>query len=361
MNHNHSISEDSDDSEDDVSTDGHYPHHIEQQTSIEKFLDEQDTTNECSLDDIKIIETIGTGTFGRVCLCRYKNTDKYVAMKILAITDVIRLKQVEHVKNEKNILCDIRHPFIVNLLWYTSNEVFLYMVFEYVSGGELFSYLRSVGRFSTVSSVFYSAEIVSALEYLHARNIVYRDLKPENLLLDKNGHLKITDFGFAKKLTDRTWTLCGTPEYLAPEIIQSKGHNKAVDWWALGVLIYEMLMGHPPFYDDNPFGIYERILSGKIEWSRHIDATAKDLIKRLLVQDRTKRLGNMKNGTEDVKRHRWFKNINWKDVLLRKLKPPFVPTVESEGDTRNFDDYEEIDWKSFRKPTEHERQLFDDF
>ena len=179
-------------------------------------------------------------------------------------------------------------------LWYTSNEIFLYMVFEYVSGGELFSYLRNAGRFSTATSAFYSAEIVSALEYLHARNIVYRDLKPENLLLDKNGHLKITDFGFAKRLTDRTWTLCGTPEYLAPEIIQSKGHNKAVDWWALGVLIYEMLMGYPPFYDDNPFGIYEKILSGKVEWSRHVDTTAKDLIKKLLVPDRTKRLGNMK-------------------------------------------------------------------
>ncbi|KAJ9594819.1 hypothetical protein L9F63_013856, partial [Diploptera punctata] len=286
---------------------------------------------------------------------------KYGAMKILAISDVIRLKQVEHVKNEKNILQEIRHPFIVNLRWHYRDSACLYMLFDYVCGGELFSYLRNAGRFNTSTANFYTAEIVLALEYLHAQSVVYRDLKPENLLLDRDGHLKITDFGFAKKLTDRTWTLCGTPEYLAPEIIQSKGHNKAVDWWALGVLIYEMLAGYPPFFDDNPFGIYEKILAGKIEWPRHLDPVAKDLIKKLLVQDRTKRLGNMKNGADDVKRHRWFKGMEWQDVYTRKLKPPIVPRVTYEGDTRNFDDYPEADWKSAPIVGEMEQKLFEDF
>ncbi|ODM87193.1 Protein kinase DC2, partial [Orchesella cincta] len=215
------------------------------------------------------------------------------------------------------------------------------MLFDYVCGGELFSYLRRAGKFSSATSSFYGAEIVCALEYLHGKSIVYRDLKPENLLLDREGHLKITDFGFAKMLKDRTWTLCGTPEYLAPEIIQSKGHNKAVDWWALGVLIYEMNCGYAPFYDDNNFSTYEKILAAKIEWPKYIDAVAKDMIKKLLVPDRFKRLGNMKNGAEDVKRHRWFRDVDWDDV------PPIIPKVSFDGDTRNFDEYpEEESWRT---------------
>ncbi|XP_073986374.1 protein kinase, cAMP-dependent, catalytic subunit 3 [Rhodnius prolixus] len=314
-----------------------------------------------TIDQLDIIKTIGTGTFGRVCLCREKETGDYLAIKILAISDVIRLKQVEHVKNEKEILADLKHPFIVNLWWHFHDSCYLYMVFDYVCGGELFSYLRNAGRFPCSTGMFYTAEIVVALEYLHSQSVVYRDLKPENLLLDKEGHLKMTDFGFAKKLTDRTWTLCGTPEYLAPEIIQSKGHNKAVDWWALGVLVYEMLAGYPPFFDKNPFGIYEKILAGKIEWSHHLDPIAKDLIKKLLVQDRTKRLGNMKNGAEDVKRHRWFKSMDWNDVILKKLKPPIVPCVRFEGDTRNFDNYPEAEWKAAPAVGENEENLFADF
>ncbi|CAH0556791.1 unnamed protein product [Brassicogethes aeneus] len=327
--------------------------------TTEEYSDED--KDEMDIEDFNIIKTIGTGTFGRVLLCKNKTSDEYGAMKVLCLADVIRLKQVEHVKNEKHILQEIRHPFIVNLLWCNRDDTCIYMLFEYVCGGELFSYLRNAGRFSTSTGNFYSAEIVSALEYLHSKSIVYRDLKPENLLLDKEGHLKITDFGFAKKLTDRTWTLCGTPEYLAPEIIQSKGHNKAVDWWALGVLIYEMLAGFPPFYDDNPFGIYEKILSGKIEWAKHLDPVAKDLIKKLLVQDRTKRLGNMKSGADDVKRHRWFKGIDWQEVVMRRLVPPIVPKIMYDGDSSNFDDYPEGDWKSTRTLEDSELKLFEDF
>jgi len=307
--------------------------------------------------------TLGTGTFGRVRLVSYEFRKlHYFALKMLKKTEIIRLKQVEHIKAEKNILQRITHPFIVTLFASFQDEKNLYMLMEYIIGGELFSQLRKVGRFSNDTSRFYAAEIVLALEYLHEKNIVYRDLKPENLLIDREGHMKITDFGFAKQVEDRTWTLCGTPEYLAPEIIQSKGHGKAVDWWALGILIYEMLAGYPPFYDENPFGIYQKILAGKIEFPRHFDANAKDLVKKLLTADRAKRFGCLKAGAEDVKKHKWFKGIDWVKAFNREMKPPFVPAYQSPNDTSNFDKYpDSAEDKTPLLQKEKDREMFSDF
>mmetsp|Transcript_15750 Transcript_15750/g.51659 ORF Transcript_15750/g.51659 Transcript_15750/m.51659 type:complete len:356 (-) Transcript_15750:1283-2350(-) len=294
-----------------------------------------------TLAELELLETLGTGTFGRVRICRHKRSGKFFALKILKKNEIIRLKQVEHILSEKAILAQIEHPFVVNLFSTYKDEKNLYMLMEYVPGGEIFSHLRRAGRFSNETTRFYTSSIVLAIQYLHAKDIVYRDLKPENLLLDGRGFLKITDFGFAKVVTDRTWTLCGTPEYLAPEIIQSKGHGKAVDWWAMGILIYEMLAGYPPFYDENPFGIYQKILAGKIEFPRHFDVNAKDLVKKLLSADRTKRIGNLKNGAEDIKKHKWFKGFDWHALLTCALTPPIVPEVRSDGDTHNFDRYPE--------------------
>ena len=229
----------------------------------------------------------------------------FFALKIMKKSEVVRLKQVEHIKNEKEILSEGNHPFIVTLYCAFQDERNLYMLLEFIIGGELFTHLRKAGKFANDHTRFYAAQIVMALQYLHNDSVVYRDLKPENLLLDMIGYLKITDFGFAKKVEDRTWTLCGTPEYLAPEIIQSKGHGKAVDWWALGILMYEMLAGYPPFYDEDPLGIYQKILEGKIKFPWHFDRHSKDLIKKLLTADLTKRLGNLKGGADDIKRHKW--------------------------------------------------------
>ncbi|XP_069053593.1 cAMP-dependent protein kinase catalytic subunit PRKX isoform X2 [Lepisosteus oculatus] len=281
------------------------------------------------LEDFDTVATVGTGTFGRVFLVKDKITRGYFALKAMKIPDVIRLKQEQHVHNEKAVLAEVNHPFLIRLFWTHHDDRFLYMLMDYVPGGELFSYLRNMGRFNNSTGLFYSAEIICAIEYLHSKEIVYRDLKPENILLDREGHMKLTDFGFAKKLVDRTWTLCGTPEYLAPEVIQSKGHGRAVDWWALGVLIFEMLSG--------------------------------DLIKKLLVTDRTRRLGNMKNGADDVKKHRWFKSIEWDVVPQRKLKPPIVPKVSHDGDTSNFEAYPEDEWKKEPPVPPKDLEIFKNF
>ncbi|ORY04817.1 Pkinase-domain-containing protein [Basidiobolus meristosporus CBS 931.73] len=302
---------------------------------------EENEKKKFSLKDFKLLQTLGTGTFGRVYLAQHIGTENYYAMKVLKKEVVVRLKQIEHINSEKQILSQIHFPFIVNLFCSFQDDNNLYMLLEYVIGGELFSHLRRAGRFTNDMTRFYAAEIVLAIEYLHSKDIIYRDLKPENLLLDDRGHIKITDFGFAKVVEDRTWTLCGTPEYLAPEIIQSKGHGKAVDWWALGILIFEMLAGYPPFFDDSPFGIYEKILEGRLMFPSHFDPAARDLIKKLLTNDRTKRLGNLKDGPEDVKKHKWFRGIDWQIVLERKVPAPIVPLFRYPGDTANFDRYPE--------------------
>mmetsp|Transcript_210 Transcript_210/g.358 ORF Transcript_210/g.358 Transcript_210/m.358 type:complete len:358 (-) Transcript_210:894-1967(-) len=306
-------------------------------------LRDADSTAYGNLEDLELMETLGTGTFGRVRLVQHKVTQKFLALKILLKSEVIRLKQVEHVINEKTILSQIKHPFIVNLFASYQNRQNLFMLMEYVPGGEMFSHLRRAGRFSDDAARFFAGSIVLAVQYMHSKDIVYRDLKPENLLLDQHGSLKITDFGFAKVVTDRTWTLCGTPEYLAPEIIQSKGHGKGVDWWALGVLIYEMLAGYPPFYDENPFDIYQKILVGNIDFPRHFNPHAKDLIRKLCTADRTKRFGNLKNGAEDIKKHKWFKGFDFDLLLNGSYQAPVIPEVRCEGDTRNFDKYDESD------------------
>eukprot|EP01137_Pigoraptor_chileana_P017599 Opistho-2@75902 len=237
------------------------------------------------LESFDRIGTLGTGSFGRVMLCKAKHNGEYYAMKILRKERVVKLKQVEHSLNEKHILAAINFPFVVNMLCAFQDKANLYMLLEFIVGGELFSYLRRVGRFPEDQTRFYGSQIVLAFEYLHALNLIYRDLKPENLLIDSRGYIKITDFGFAKLVKDRTWTLCGTPEYLAPEIILSKGYNQAVDWWALGILIFEMAAGYPPFFAEQPIEIYEKIVAGRLNFPSHFSAEIRDLLKNLLAVD----------------------------------------------------------------------------
>lgn len=365
------------------------------------------------------MRTLGTGTFARVWLCRFANPrppeqDKVFALKVLKKVDVIKLKQVEHVRNERNILAAVAgHPFITTLITSFSDETSLYLLLQYESGGELFSYLRRARRFPFNTVQFYAAEITLILSYLHdVQYVAYRDLKPENLLLDVDGHLKLVDFGFAKYLPPSpdpaplpyatpgelsgypnghpgasdptnldpekhqlspttsnvepsyitspthgagvTYTLCGTPEYLAPEVIRNSGHGMAVDWWALGILVYEMLIGQPPFWDQNPMRIYEQIVAGQIRFpSSHTQYTsssghrhtlyvptrAKDFILALCKTDPSQRLGHIAGGTQRVMEHYFFDGINWDDIYYRRRRGPIIPRVDWPGDSGNFDEY----------------------
>jgi len=313
--------------------------------------------------DFDLRATVGTGTFGRVRVVKIKGSPDRTpfALKIMKKSEIIRLKQVEHIKSETSILKVISHPFIANLLSTFQDEKRLCLLLEFVNGGELFSHLRKEGRLPDADSRFYSGEIVLAFSYLHSKNIIYRDLKPENLLIDSEGHMKVTDFGFAKVVEDRTWTLCGTPEYLAPEIIQSKGHGRAVDWWALGILIFEMLAGYPPFYDENPFGIYQKVLAGRIDFPKHFDVKAKDLIKRLLTHDKAKRYGCLRHGAEDIQKHKWYKGMDWDQLFARAVKPDFIPAVKSADDTSMFDRYPESTEDSAPVITGKDQELFEGF
>ncbi|CAM6092705.1 unnamed protein product [Calypogeia fissa] len=294
--------------------------------------------------DFNLGPCLGTGSFGRVHLAHYvPNNNQLCATKALSKATILKMKQVIHVKQEKGILKEIDHPFIVNLIGYCQDEKFVYLIMEYVCGGEFFTYLRTTGRFDETTARFYAAQVLISFEYLHSMDIIYRDLKPENLLLDEKGNLKIADFGFAKKIDRRTYTLCGTPDYLAPEIILNKGHGKPVDWWAFGVLIYEMLAGYPPFYDDDVSTCHEKILKGDVKYPKQFSDSAKDLIKKLLEADLTKRIGCLKSGATEVKSHAWFSTLDWNNVMLKKDVPPIRPKVSGPEDSTCFDDYSKIE------------------
>ncbi|KAI7782124.1 hypothetical protein LA080_013800 [Diaporthe eres] len=321
--------------------------------------DASKTSRKLQLDDFAKVRTLGTGTFARVCLVRLaspKNEaerSRVFALKILRKTEVIKLKQIDHVRHERAILGEVSgHPFITNLLASFSDRESLYLLLDYVPGGELFSYLRKFRRFDEKMARFYAAEIVLVLEYLHEQQggVAYRDLKPENLLLDEEGHIKLVDFGFAKRLGGRdgaseTYTLCGTPEYLAPEVIHNKGHTTAVDWWALGILIYEFLTGYPPFWHQNPIEIYKQIVEKPVIFPQEppISHEAQDIIRSFCNADRSRRLGNVSGGAKRVKEHPFFRGVNWDDVFNRRHRGPIIPPIRFPGDAQCFDIYPEED------------------
>ncbi|KAG8728233.1 camp-dependent protein kinase catalytic subunit [Ceratobasidium sp. 423] len=321
--------------------------------------------NNYALKDFRILHTLGTGSFGRVHLACSRHNHRHYAIKVLSKAKVVQQKQVEHTNSERAVLALVRHPFIVNL-WGTFQDVNnLFMVMDFVPGGELFTLLRKSRRFPSPVAKFYTAEVVLAIDYLHGHDIIYRDLKPENILLGADGHIKLTDFGFAKHVPDITWTLCGTPDYLAPEIVNQKSYNKSVDWYAVGILLYEMLAGAPPFFSEepNPMRLYERIRAGRIEYPRHFEPGAVDLMRGLLVTDLSLRLGNMIGGSKDVFNHHWFSEVPWERLANKEVQPPYVPQLGGDGDASQFERYNEEDTGQYGKMTGRDPHagLFTDF
>jgi len=331
-----------------------------------------------SLHDFRIIKTLGKGSFGKVVLVQHKELKTYYAMKILLKEQLKQTNQILHTKSEREILEKICHPFIIKLVFAFQNPEKLFIVTEYMCGGEIFYHLRKEGKFSEARTRLYIAEIVLALGHLHQNNIIYRDLKPENILLDKQGHIKLTDFGLSRILKicgstnnlnnnnnlssnhndnennnvsinktnsltssfasvySRAYTICGTPEYLAPEILNGKGYDKAVDWWSLGVVAYEMLCGYSP-YKENKFKLDVNVYKKPIKKESFLSDPAFDFLTKLLEVDQNKRLGSGVNDSEDIKKHLFFKGIDWKHVYEKKYKPAFIPHVKYDEDLSNFD------------------------
>ncbi|CCC66670.1 hypothetical protein NCAS_0A01100 [Naumovozyma castellii] len=295
-----------------------------------------------TLHDFQVMRTLGTGSFGRVHLVRSVHNGRYYAIKVLKKQQVVRMKQIEHTNDERRMLKLVEHPFLIRMWGTFQDSRNLFMVMDYIEGGELFSLLRKSQRFPNPVAKFYAAEVTLGLEYLHSHNIIYRDLKPENILLDRNGHIKITDFGFAKEVDTVTWTLCGPPDYIAPEVIATKPYNKSVDWWSLGVLIFEMLAGYTPFYDTTPMKTYEKILQGKVVYPTFFHPDVVDLLGKLITADLTRRIGNLQSGSKDIKCHPWFSEVVWEKLLAKDIETPYEPPITTGiGDTSLFDQYPE--------------------
>lgn len=315
--------------------------------------------------DLSIMRTLGTGTFGRVKLVQHTPTNRAMALKCMQKAQVLASHQQLNVSSEKNAMLMSQHPFVLKLYRTFQDRDCLYMLLELVQGGELWSLLyqnqtalpRSpLGGFELPVARFYSACVASAFDHVHAMSIAYRDLKPENLLIDSAGYLKVVDFGFAKqipflakgKVSDRSFTLCGTPEYLSPELVLSKGHNKSVDYWALGVLIYELLVGGTPFADPAQPKIFEKIIHSArfLRFPRNFNPAAEDIVRKLLEPNPGLRLGTLKGAVKDIMSHPFFSGpggIDWDALLAKRITAPYVPRIKNPLDASNFDPYPEDD------------------
>ena len=320
--------------------------------------------------DLVKFRILGVGSFGKVWLASHKKTGKPYALKMLNKREIIENNQVEGVIREKNIMTSIDHPFVITLISTFQDDKHLYMLLELVQGGELFSVIHTEwdDGIPNPNSRFYAACILESLAHLHHRHITYRDLKPENILIDALGYCVLVDLGFVKIVMDKTYTLCGTPEYLAPEIILSKGHDKGVDYWAFGVLIYEMLVGRSPFYSygTDQVSLFKRIVQVKYSFppGAVVNEIAQDLIQRLIVRRQSNRFGCLARADMDIRDHAWFSMISTEKLLQKQIPAPWVPQIKDPLDASHFDSYKHVENEGpSNKPalSSGQQDLFKDF
>jgi protein kinase A len=308
--------------------------------SNKKLAKELEVYN-CTLKDFKKWNLLGEGFFGRVYLVSNDQTGEFQAMKALLKEKLVNLQHVEQIRTEKLVLQCANHPFITHLDYFFIDNSYLYFIMPFIQGGVLGHHLKKFGKFDEMTSMFYLSQLILALEYLHNLDIIYRDIKPDNILIDHTGYLKVVDFGLSKRLTEgRTYTVCGTPEYLAPEVIAQLGYGKSADWWAVGVMAFNLTTGYTPFQDYDVEKTISKIVKGTYETPSFMSNDLQNLLTHILQVDVTKRYGTMKNGVDDIKNHKWFRPVHWKAIMCRKSKPPFIPTVEGPSDTRHFTYYE---------------------
>eukprot|EP00549_Striatella_unipunctata_P008332 CAMPEP_0118682716 /NCGR_PEP_ID=MMETSP0800-20121206/5632_1 /TAXON_ID=210618 ORGANISM="Striatella unipunctata, Strain CCMP2910" /NCGR_SAMPLE_ID=MMETSP0800 /ASSEMBLY_ACC=CAM_ASM_000638 /LENGTH=474 /DNA_ID=CAMNT_0006579121 /DNA_START=60 /DNA_END=1484 /DNA_ORIENTATION=- len=329
-------------------------------------------STEILFQDVKKLKILGAGTFGQVWLVSNRKSKEAVplALKIQSKRELINHHQVKGVMRERKIMGMLDHPFIIKLHQTFQDDKFLYLLMDMIQGGELFTVIHSFTKDGVKESQaqFYAAGVLEALAYFHSRHIVYRDLKPENVLIDRHGYPVLIDLGFAKVVMDKTYTLCGTPLYLAPEVILSRGHNKAADYWSWAVMVYEMISGVTPFLEErmDQITLFKRITRGKFYFPQGniMSSEVKELISRILIINPSERLGSFARGAQDIKDHHWFNNLDFKKLLKRELRGPWIPKIKNALDVSNFDSWDHLPDKtkeSGKKVSPAEQQLFDGF
>ncbi|KAI5118872.1 hypothetical protein M0805_005314 [Coniferiporia weirii] len=295
------------------------------------------------LDDFNFLAVLGKGNFGKVMLAEEKISNKLYAIKVLKKEFIIDNDEVESTRSEKRVFLAAareRHPFLLGLHSCFQTETRVYFVMEYVSGGDLMLHIQRK-QFSLRQAKFYASEVLLALEYFHANGIIYRDLKLDNILLTLDGHVKVADYGLCKEdmwFGSTTSTFCGTPEFMAPEILLEQRYGRAVDWWAFGVLMYEMLLGQSPFRGDDEDEIFDAILEDEPLYPITMPRDAVSILQKLLTRDPNRRLGSGKGDAEEIKAHAFFKDVDWGAVLNKQYPPPYCPTIKGSADTSNFDE-----------------------